>query len=366
MKNGENSVILYGIQCKTNKMKKWLRFWGILGVITWTSLQVMGQDAQFSQFYAAPTYHNPAFAGGTFSPRLIANYRNQWPALDANFVTSSFSFDHHFDKINSGVGITVLNDLQGVNLLRHSEIALQYSYLVRVADETYLRLGGQAAYANRGLSTSGLIFGDQIGNDGITNPSSSDPFFRNYFPVNYADFSTGAVVYNQRAWFGLSGHHLGRPNISLTPDGDARLPVRYTATGGVNIPLNNAYSGASLANRDFTATGAFLFRKQGAFTQLDLGTYLTYAPITAGIWYRGIPIRRSGNTLLNNDAVIAMVGYRMENFSIGYSYDITISRLRGTTGGAHELSIAYQFDRLQPNIPFYKKRRKQEMACPKF
>lgn len=347
-------------------MKKWLRVCGILGGLAWASLPSMGQDAQFSQFYAAPTYHNPAFAGGAFSPRLIANYRNQWPSLDANFITSSFSFDHHFDKINSGVGITVLNDLQGANLLRHTEVALQYSYLVKVSDETYLRLGGQAAYANRGLSTSGLVFGDQIGNDGINSPSSNDPFFRNYFPVNYADFSSGAVVYNQKAWVGLSAHHLGRPNISLSQDGEARLPIRYTATGGINIPLNNSFSGAGLANRDFIATGAFLFRKQGAFTQLDLGTYITYAPITAGIWYRGIPIRRSGNTLVNNDAVIAMVGYRMENFSIGYSYDMTISRLRGTTGGAHEISIAYQFDRLQPNVPFYKKRRKQEMACPKF
>ncbi|MEJ0030308.1 MAG: type IX secretion system membrane protein PorP/SprF [Bacteroidota bacterium] len=46
------------------------------------------QDAQFSQFYAAPLYLNPAFAGSTNQGRVGMNYRNQWPGIDANFTTN--------------------------------------------------------------------------------------------------------------------------------------------------------------------------------------------------------------------------------------------------------------------------------------
>ncbi|MDZ7648916.1 MAG: type IX secretion system membrane protein PorP/SprF [Cytophagales bacterium] len=37
------------------------------------------QDPQFSQYYAAPLYLNPAFTGTTQDHRFITNYRNQWP-----------------------------------------------------------------------------------------------------------------------------------------------------------------------------------------------------------------------------------------------------------------------------------------------
>jgi hypothetical protein len=46
---------------------------------------VTAQDPQYSQFYAAPLYLNPAFAGATGQNRIGINYRNQWPAIDANF-----------------------------------------------------------------------------------------------------------------------------------------------------------------------------------------------------------------------------------------------------------------------------------------
>ena len=62
-------------------------------MMTLTGLKGWSQDPQFSQFYANPLYLNPALAGGALAPRLTANYRNQWPALSANFVTASFGTD---------------------------------------------------------------------------------------------------------------------------------------------------------------------------------------------------------------------------------------------------------------------------------
>src|SRR6201990_792280 len=83
----------------------------ILISVTW----VTAQDPQFSQFYAAPLYLNPAFAGSTNQARIGLNYRNQWPAIDANFTTFSAFADFYLEDYNSGVGVIINRDY--VNLV---------------------------------------------------------------------------------------------------------------------------------------------------------------------------------------------------------------------------------------------------------
>src|SRR6187431_3402392 len=71
---------------------------------------VTAQDPQFSQFYAAPLYLNPALTGATGQARAGINYRNQWPAIDANFTTMSAYFDYFIEDKSSGVGIILNRD----------------------------------------------------------------------------------------------------------------------------------------------------------------------------------------------------------------------------------------------------------------
>jgi hypothetical protein len=50
----------------------------------------------------------------------------------------------------------------------------------------------------------------------------------------------------------------------------------------------------------------------------------------------------------------------MEQLRVGYSYDFTISNLVSSTGGAHEVSITYEFKTTR-------KREKPRMVpCPEF
>src|SRR6185369_11344180 len=74
---------------------------------------VTAQDPQFSQFYAAPLYLNPAFAGATGQARVGANYRNQWPAIDANFTTISAFGDFYNESKNIGLGAIITKDREG-------------------------------------------------------------------------------------------------------------------------------------------------------------------------------------------------------------------------------------------------------------
>ena len=93
---------------------------------------VTAQDPQFSQFYAAPLYLNPAFAGSTGQARVGANYRNQWPAIDANFNTISAFADFYIEDKNSGVGVIISKDREGLLGLQSIRIGFQYSYDLRI------------------------------------------------------------------------------------------------------------------------------------------------------------------------------------------------------------------------------------------
>jgi hypothetical protein len=93
-----------------------------------------------------------------------------------------------------------------------------------------------------------------------------------------------------------------------------------------------------------------------------VGLYYLKNKLTLGLWYRGIPgFKKYADGYPNNDALVFLIGAKHERFSIGYSYDYTISWLRGNTSGAHEISMSYEFCIMKK-----KKRKAIQVACPKF
>jgi type IX secretion system PorP/SprF family membrane protein len=348
-------------------MKKIVYIFVLLAVCS----SAFSQDTQFSQFYAAPMYHNPAFTGSGYAPRLVLNYRNQWPSLAANYTTSAISVDHYLDRLNSGIGIMVVNDEQGFGRLKNTEISGFYSYQLNIVDDHFLRMGVQGTYSNRSFDTAGLTFPDQFDNGGFTGNPSSDPLYNFSGGANFADFSTGVLYYNPKFYLGASMHHIAQPDLTFTSNAAIGqisdvLPRKIMVNGGLNIPLGELGLSNSGGLREFTVYPAFLYKQQGKFSQLDLGAFITYSPMTLGLWYRGIPLKKNGTNSPNNDAIVALAGFRFDSFSFGYSYDITISGLGSTTGGSHEISIAYQFDAFESERSPSAKRRKKELSCPKF
>src|SRR6266481_262099 len=93
---------------------------------------VTAQDPQFSQFYAAPLYLDPAFAGATGQARVGANYRNQWPAIDANFNTISAFGDFYNESKNVGFGAIITKDREGLLGLQSTSIGLMASYDLKI------------------------------------------------------------------------------------------------------------------------------------------------------------------------------------------------------------------------------------------
>ena len=119
------------------------------------------QDPQFSQFYANPLYLNPAFAGSEQCPRAHINYRNQWPALGSTYVTYSASYDQHVDWLEGGVGINIINDVQGDGAINTFYANLMYAYTFKINRKFYLKAAFEASYIYKSMDWD-FTFPDQI------------------------------------------------------------------------------------------------------------------------------------------------------------------------------------------------------------
>jgi type IX secretion system PorP/SprF family membrane protein len=303
------------------------------------------QDPSFTQFYAAPVYLNPAFAGTARCPRLVMNYRNQWPALSGTYVTYAASYDQHFDGLQGGLGFLVMNDKAGEGTLTTTNVSAIYSYQLNVTRQFSIKAGFQATYAQKRLDWDKLTFGDMI-----------DPRYGFVYGTqearpnenrSYFDLSAGILAYSSKVYGGFAVHHLTEPNEGFITVNQAKLPRRYTLHAGVQIPLATKTRGSTA----FISPN-IMYQQQQNFNQFNTGVYLGKGPLIGGLWYRF-------NTV-NSDAVMILVGIQQGRFKFGYSYDVTVSKLAYASAGSHELSFGFQFE-CRP-----KKKKFRTISCPSF
>lgn len=299
--------------------------------------ECFGQDPTFSQFYANRLYLNPAFAGTSNCPHLSLSYRNQWPGIDNSFITTSASFDQQVDAINGGIGVQLLTDRAGENVLNTTSAAFIYSYEVKLNRKFSLRAGFQATVFQKSLDVSNLRFGDMIDSRrGFVFQTQEQILDDN---VLFPDFSFGLLGFSEKTYFGVSVHHLTEPNEGFTSQ--SILERRFTGHFGAVFPFG-------IRNPDMTWSPNVIYQQQGEFSELNLGVYITKGPVVLGLWSR------------LDDSFIALLGIQKDEFKIGYSYDLTSSQLSGQTSGSHEISIGYTF----PCRP--KRTRFETITCPSF
>ena len=302
----------------------------------------MAQDPTFTQFYANPIYLNPAFAGSHGCPRFSLNYRNEWPNLSGNYTTYSASYDQHLKSISGGLGVLLTHDEQGQGTIKTTMLGLIYSYHLKVTRKFSLRFGAQAAYYQKSLDWSKLTFGDMIDpRKGFIYDTGDQPRGGN---ANYFDASAGFVGYTQNFFFGLTAHHLNQPDESMIK-GNSFTPIRYTAHMGAEIKLGSK----SRYNNVTSILPNIIYQYQNGFQEINIGTYIKYSNFTFGAWFR------------NKDAFILSLGINTGNFKIGYSYDVTVSRLNnGVSGGSHEISLGLNLNCKSKPVTF------KTISCPSF
>lgn len=320
----------------------------------------MGQDPQYSQFYASPLFLNPAFTSVSLGLRGNAIYRSQWNAVSNKpFTTYSFSADYAMDKIHSGVGVLATRDRAGTSDLSYTNISALYSYNLHIHDKWVVLAGLQAGYTQFSLDYDNLRFRSQFDpEDGFIGTSSGENV-NGGARAGVPDFSSGLLIYDKNLWFGVALHHLNRPNYSFGTNSDEALPMKLSVHGGVKVPITKGKF--TNDEKEIAVTPSFMYKAEDKFDQLDLGMYINYNPLVTGLWFRGLPLIKQYENIPNYDAIAILIGYHKDGLTVGYTYDITISRLGGRSGGAHEISVGYE-------VAYPPKRKKYAkfIPCPKF
>ncbi len=313
-----------------------------LFMILFSPTILKAQDPQFSQFYSNPLYLNPAFTGTSSYPRIVTNYRNQWPSSGNTFVTYNFSYDEYVLGMKGAIGFQTLYDREVNGTINTIQSSFVYCYHTKVNDRLFFSSAIQAGFVYKKFNTANLIFPGMINQE---NGNISDTYA---MPIEngqkiFPDFTFGMVAQQEDFYFGFAVSHLTQPNQSiLEGDGMGNLPMKFTLHAGAKshdfIRL--------LFSKGFTISPNVIYQQQGVFKQLNLGMYATSKSLTFGAWYRN-------NLSARPDAVIGMIGYTLPYFQLGYSYDYVLSDLSLYSMGSHEISLIFYLNRNQKKRDFF-------------
>lgn len=303
--------------------------------------KIYAQDPQFSQgSFATPLYLNPAFTGSTAEWRASALYRTQWTGVrNDNFKSILASVDHNISSHHNGVGMRVMHDRAGDYIT--NMITGLYAHHIAFKN-SILSFGMGVSYATKRLDPNTYIFRDQLAIDRGSIGQTNETF--GAVSRNMVSFSGGLLFKSaNKFWLGLAADHINSPAkdaISNVP----LLPMKFTVHGGLNLLSLNKHGDVS----SISGYPSFVFRKQGAFTQLDLGVNISKDAhkdgwgYVIGGWYRGMLVQSSVSEASRHDAIVALAGITLGDITFTYSYDIVVSKFAPYGGSTSEVSLIFE------------------------
>ena len=323
----------------TSTITAW-RFVMVMTVVFWGLTQGYGQDPQYSQYYNAAVYHNPAFAGTSTPQRLSVNYRAQWPGLPAPYISYSAAFDFCFQKTGTSFGLIATQDVAGISKFRMTSAGLLIGQKVKLNKDITASFGVQVSYDTRDIGSASLIFPDQVTKDGLI-AATAEP--KRAGSTSYVNTSIGGLVFGRDWWAGLSIHNFNQPSLDPLGGKAGILYPRTTLIGGLRFPLQDDRYLKPHQQGD-AIMPSIMYRSQGSAAQIDLGVTAELNSFVFGLYTRGLPFLNNIRGVFTQDAIIGMVGVRTNDIRLAYSYDYNSASYLSEFQGAHEISLQIGFN----------------------
>ena len=339
----------------------------ILTYITLTlSVLTYSQDVHFSQTDRANHQINPAFIGCYNGDiKVEMNWKDQWRSISNTFRTYGTAFEYSFGKrgytpkkVFFAAGLHVFRDVSGDVELGNTSFGGTFSTLVKVNRNSRLVLGLQADYNSIGINSSKMQWGNQY--TGLNfDPSLSNGEGIEFSSFGYSDISFGVAYWYQkknRGFFGLSpenakigfsAFHINRPTTNFT-NIDASLPMKFVLHADAMFDIHeNLYFQPNINILYQNKQSEILFGGLLKYT-LKNGSSITGLKNEWSV-SGGVDLRIS-NVI---DAIIPKVYIGIENFSLGLSYDVNISKLSNSSNyrGGFEFSLRF----INPDSYYHKK-----------
>jgi type IX secretion system PorP/SprF family membrane protein len=313
----------------------------ITGFICFISTAIFAQqDPQYTQFMHVKQAYNPGYAGTSDALCFGALYRQQWVNFPGAPRTGTFTFDAAVQPLHGGVGLFVASDRLG----NDNTVMARASYSFHLYG-----LGGNGT-GRLGIGLEAGILQKTINGTWIPPQTLNDPSI----PNNSAVGGTGSPAFNKlnpdfgfglyytipnKMYVGLSMTHLSAQELvgdagtgnsgTLGFDLTFKMARHYYAIAGYTFSFNNG---------THKVTPNLKVKSDGSANIIDLNaTYMFNNMIWAGISYR------------TQDAIAPSIGMLTKfGLKVGYSYDLTTSKINGYSSGTHEIMLAYCFKRTKP------------------
>ncbi|MBG15825.1 MAG: hypothetical protein CL853_05680 [Crocinitomicaceae bacterium] len=303
------------------------------------SKNLLGQDIHFSQYNLSPLNLNPALTGAfTGDYRFIGNHRNQWSSVTNPYSTFGFSFEKTklFESPIS-IGLQINQDRAGDSKLNTFQVNPSISYCYKIDSSNLIFAGAQIGMTKQNIDYNPLYFDAQY-NGSIYDPTlpNQENFLQNarsYLNINLGFNYSKKLNPKMELITGTSLFNLNSAKQSYFNDNSIRLDLR----AAIHSLLIWNY------NEKLIFSPRILWLTQGKHKELVIGAnseYIfekfmqTYRSVYAGISYR------------NKDALFINGGYKYNNWQLGISYDLNVSKLVPASiyRGGFEISILYIID----------------------
>lgn len=274
------------------------------------------QLAQYTQYVFNQFAVNPAVAGSADCLDLRLGYRQQWVGLPGAPTTGWVTMHgvirakgKPFQANKHGIGLFVEADDAGN--YGYTGFHLAYAYHIQMSRSFFTSVGLFAGMRQIKLAVGDITLQDY--NDPVVNSKAA--------AIIAPDIAPGIWVYGKRGWAGVSIHQVLGNNMKTIGAGDSRFARHLMISAGYRYKIAR--------KTIFIPTGLLKFAA-GAPPAFDVNGMIEWNKVlTLGVGYRA------------GDAFTALVkvGF-LQYFQLGYSYDITTSRLRVASANTHELVLA--------------------------
>lgn len=293
------------------------------------------QDFQISQYDQAPIMFNPANTGMLkyTDLRVAALYRTQWSSLSTSFNTFAMSFDMALDKRWGVGGVFVNNDAASV--INTSNFLGSVAYQITDPNNTkyMLTAGVQLGVLYKRLNVNEMIFDSQFDGFNFDNSINSMEQFDRFGKV-MIDANMG-ISYKStdrtkriNPFADFAVYNMTTPNESFISSVQSRLPMRWMASGGARVEINEK----------LVIDPSVIWMRQRQAQQFLFNAIAQYE--ISGSPYQVI----GGLSYRSSDAVIIHAGIRHNANIFRLSYDVNTSALSAYSNnrGALEFTMIYR------------------------
>lgn len=270
----------------------------------------------YSQYFNNPMLINPGFTGST--DRIEANviHRNQWKNIPGAPVTSVMSVDGVTNDEKIGLGLVVFDDKMG--LFAKRGIYTSYSYKLKLAEDQYLRPGLSFGMQDVMIDFSKANVSDASDPNMYTTTNRKASFDANFgITYNWKTLNAGVSVLQ------LVGNKY-RFNNDTIAYYKSNQKINIFASYVVALDKSDKFHARPVLSANITPKAPF---------QMDVFANFDYSEmIFAGVGYR------------MKNAVSFNLGVKWnQSLKVSYNYDLAIGKIKGYTGGCHEILLGYSF-----------------------